>query len=230
MRLTWRFAAVELLLAVALCASSHALSCADALRQVLLQTYQLDSQWYKIDIASSQLTTDEVDPSELSIRAISQKEPLGVFSVHATITRDGLQLDAGQVSLRIHKFADVLVAADHLKRHDQPSDTKLTLQRMEITSLLEQPVTSFESLPELRMKRNLTKGQILTTSALEPVPDIDVGREVSIVCANGMFKVTADGIAQQAGSAGDYVKVRSRASGKTLTARVIDDHTVAVEP
>ncbi len=81
------------------------------------------------------------------------------------------------------------------------------------------------------MRRNLAKGQILTTSAVEPVPDIEVGREVSIQCTNGLFTVTAvrNSAADQA-HIGDLIRVKNRASGKIIQARILDNSTVAIAP
>jgi flagella basal body P-ring formation protein FlgA len=222
---------IELLLVAGLTISStQAVECDEALRQTAMRTFALDTAVHQIEVLSSQLTNSDVDLSELTLRPLSQKEPIGLFTVIATITRDGRQIESGQVSLRIRKFADVLVTTDNLRRHDAPAPNKFTLQRTDITSLQEQPVTAFEEIASLRMRRNLAKGQILTTSAVEPVPDIEVGREVAIQCSNGLFTVTTTGTAQQSGSAGDLIRVKNRASGKTIQARILDISTVAIAP
>jgi flagella basal body P-ring formation protein FlgA len=222
---------IELLLVAGLAISSaQAVECDEALRQTAMRTFALDSAVHQIEVLSSQLMSSDVDLSELTLRPLSQKEPIGLFTVIATITRDGRQIESGQVSLRIRKFADVLVTTDNLSRHDAPAPNKFTLQRTDITSLREQPVTAFEEIASLRMRRNLAKGQILTTSAVEPVPDIEVGREVAIQCSNGQFTVTTTGTAQQSGSAGDLIRVKNRASGKTIQARILDNSTVAIAP
>jgi flagella basal body P-ring formation protein FlgA len=222
---------IELLLVAGLTISSaQAVECDEALRQTAMRTFALDTAVHQIEVLSSQLMSSDVDLSELTLRPLSQKEPIGLFTVIATITRDGRQIESGQVSLRIRKFADVLVTTDNLRRHDAPAPNKFTLQRTDITSLQEQPVTAFEEIASLRMRRNLAKGQILTTSAVEPVPDIEVGREVAIQCSNGLFTVTTTGTAQQSGSAGDLIRVKNRASGKTIQARILDNSTVAIAP
>lgn len=222
---------IELLLVTGLTISSaQGVECDEALRQTAMRTFALDTAVHQIEVLSSQLMSSDVDLSELTLRPLSQKEPIGLFTVIATITRDGRQIESGQVSLRIRKFADVLVTTDNLRRHDAPAPNKFTLQRTDITSLQEQPVTAFEEIASLRMRRNLAKGQILTTSAVEPVPDIEVGREVAIQCSNGLFTVTTTGTAQQTGSAGDLIRVKNRASGKTIQARILDNSTVAIAP
>lgn len=207
-----------------------ALETDEAIRQTATRTFSLDSLDTSVEVLSSQLKSTDLSLAELSLRPISQKDPLGLFTVVATVVRDGRVIESGQVSLRIHKFAKVLVAQEGLGRHDLPAQEQFSLQRMDITSLREQPVTAFETVAGLRMRRNLAKGQILTTSAVEPVPDIEVGREVSIQCTNGLFTITTLGTAQQSGSNGDVIRVKNRASGKTVQARIIDNSTVAIAP
>jgi flagella basal body P-ring formation protein FlgA len=222
---------IELLLALVF--TSHAawaLDADEALRQTAVKLFELDNATYQVEVLSSQIKATDIALDELTMKPMSQKEPIGLFTVIATVTRDGQKLESGQVSLRIHKFADVLVAEEGLSRHDQPIETQFSLQRMDITSLREQPVSAFETISSLRMRRNLAKGQILTTSAVEPVPDIEVGREVSIQCSNGLFTIATVGTAQQSGRTGELIRVKNRNSGKIIQARILDNSTVAIAP
>lgn len=221
----------ELLLVILLTSQvSWAIDPDEAIRQVAVRTFSLDTAVNKVEVLSSQIKASDVALGELSLRPLSQKDPLGLFTVIATVTRDGRIFESGQVSLRIHKFAEVLVAQTALRRHDLPSETQFSLQRMDITSLLEQPVTAFETIEGLRMRRNLAKGQILTTSAVEPVPDIEVGREVSIQCSNDLFTIATTGTAQQSGRIGEVIRVKNRTSGMLVQARILDNSTVAIAP
>jgi flagella basal body P-ring formation protein FlgA len=100
---------------------------------------------------------------------------------------------------------------------------------MEVTSLREQPVISFEQLRGYRSKRNLRKGVIITLRSIEQVPDIDVGREVSIIFDDGFCKITALGRAMHDGFVGKSIKIKSRSSGKIILAKVLDSKSVLVE-
>jgi flagella basal body P-ring formation protein FlgA len=213
---------------------SGAMASADfdqALSTKIMDTYQLDPAWYKVEVLSSGLKLHQLtELQDLTIRPLSQKEPLGVFTLIVTVSEQGKSIGSGQVSVNIHKYADVLVATDLLSRHETPSDDKLTVQRMEITTCQEQPVMSLDATSGLRLKRNISRGQILTRNSLEPIPDIEVGGEVTIICTEGLLQVSVPGQTLESGSAGSLVKVRNSASRKVITARVIDAKTVAVEP
>ncbi len=221
----------EVVLALGAGVKAEPRDCDREIKNALFHRYQLDTNWYEVEILSSQLKSAGLESNDsLAIKPISQKDPIGLFTVLATIVRDGQIAEKGQVSVRINKFAEVLVTTDNLRVHDELSPDKLALQRMDITSLLEQPVQSFSAIAGYRLKRNIGKDQILTSGAVEPVPDIDVGGEVSIVCENGLFNVTTVGQAMQKGYVGDQIRVKNRASNKIVLATVVDRRTVTIQP
>lgn len=228
----WRLVVFcEIVLALGMSVKAEPRDCDLEIRNAILNRYQLDSSWYVIDILSSQLKTTALQAKDIiEIRPISQKEPIGLFTIAASVTRDGQAVEKGQVSVRISKYAEVLVANENLKLHDVVSPDKFALKRMDITSLPEQPVQSFSAIADYRLKRNIGKDQVLTRGAVEPVPDIDVGGEVSIVCHSDLFDVTTVGQAMQKGYVGEQIRVKNRASNKVVLATVVDRRTVSIQP
>jgi flagellar basal body P-ring formation protein FlgA len=222
---------VTLLVAALAAGQVQAADLDQAIRTRVSELYQLDPEWYHIDILANHLkVTQLADNQELTFKPLSQKEPLGLFSLNAIISENGKEISSGQVSLNIHKMAEVLTATDLLQRHDIPGPDNVTVQKVDITNLQEQPVTSLDMTSGYRLKRNISKGQIITRNAMEPIPDIEVGGDVTIVCNEGLLQVSVPGQALEAGLTGSVVRVRNNASRKILTARVVDAKTVAVEP
>jgi len=215
---------------VFLAQSAFAVETNEALLQMVREQFQLDDETYEIDILSNRLKTRMVNPVDLSLRPLTQQEPLGLFSLLVEITRDGAVIERGQVRLRIKKFAEVLVATDKIEHHQTVSEQQFELKRTDVTSLREQPVISFAELTGYRAKRNLRMGSILTTGALEPVPDIDVGGEVTIVFSDDWGSVTVPGQLMETGRIGDRVRVKNLASGKIVLATVTSDKSVEVNP
>jgi len=193
-------------------------------------TYHLDSLECEIDILSNPFASTVIETGQLGFRALTLSEPAGLFTVLAELKNEGALVKRCQIRLRVKRFAEVIVATDRLKRHDKLTGDKLVLKRMEITSLRQQPISSIERLDRFRIKRNLSKGKILTTGLIEPVPDIEVGREVSILFSDRLCTITAPGRILQTGWKGDHVKVKNLASGKVITARVSDSAVVVVSP
>lgn len=201
-----------------------------ALTEELAAMYDLDTSQYVIEVDINRLKATSVEPGDLGLRPLVQKAPLGLFTVAATIERDGRTVESAQVRLRISRFADVVVAADRIGLRDDLTRENLTVRRMDITKMYEKPITSYEEVAGFRAKRNIRKGTVLTTAAVEVPPDVESGREVTIVYADGRCRITTPGRALQTGSTGEYIKVKNTGSGKIIMARVVDDGSVAVDP
>lgn len=215
---------------LALTAGANAVSTGEAIATAIVDLYHLDRNIYEIEILGNSLKTADVLPNELSVRPMTQKDPLGLFSVKAIIKINGKQVETAQVRTKIKKFMDVLVMTDDVRRNTEFHSELVAVRRMDVTNLREVPLTSVDELTGLRARRNLRSGLILTTAALETIPDVESGKQVSIVYADGLCKITAPGTVMQRGSAGDYIRVKNRASNKIIIARIVDSTVVAVDP
>ncbi len=205
-------------------------SCDQAIIDRIMTTYSLDSSSYQIEILSNRLQSKDIRPEDLSIKPLTLSDPVGLFTVLATLSVKGESVETGEVRTRITKYADVAVTTDTFKRHDRLSPDRLTIQRMDVTNLREQAVTNLDEVTGTWAKRNIRKGMILTLPAFEQVPDIQIGREVLIVYDDGLCRVTAPGIAMQEGIRGDYVRIKNKSTNKVITGKIIDDKEVAVTP
>jgi flagella basal body P-ring formation protein FlgA len=201
----------------------------EAVTQQFTARYHLDTLTSRVEILSSQLDDTTVAPEVVRIKPLFQKEPIGLVSIVVEIAASDKSIRRGQISLRVRRYAEVYVASDDFKLHEPISDSKLSRKTMDVTSLREQPVTSLDNIQGYRTKRNLSSGQIVTTEALESVPDIEVGREVSILCTGASFTITAHGRAMQTGRSGELIRVRNASSGKVIVARVVGANEVTIE-
>jgi len=202
----------------------------DAIVIKMFSMYGFDKDVYKIDLLNNSLRTAGINPDDIAIQPLSQKEPLGLFTVIVRLYENGEEYESGQVRMKIKKYADVLVAIERLKKSDDLTPDNLSLKRMDITTLVEKPITTFDELVGYRARRNISRGKILTAGAVELIPDIERGREVQIVYSNGLCRITTSGIALQTGMAGDYLKIKNKSTGKIIMARVVDETAVAVDP
>jgi len=196
----------------------------------LITMFQLDSDDYEFAILNSYIDLNKITSGNISIKPITQKDPIGIFSIIVDVYKNNEIVETGQVRLKIKKFQTVLVASDKIKRHDLFNDLNVILSRTEVTSLNEKSLIELSGLIDYRAKYNLRKGTILTMSTMEPIPDVESGKEVSIVYSSGNCRISAQGVVLQKGMTGDYIKVKNKASGKIVLARVIDNTAVAVDP
>ncbi len=211
-------------------APAGAVALDDAICIRMAELFDLDTANYRFELVSNRLKSTEVDLEDLSLTPMTQKQPLGLYSVKVSVMKDGRMVESDQVRLRIRKFREVLVSLDRIGRGDELSFDKVALRRMDVTDLHELPLLSVAELEGLRARRNLRRGSILTSGDVEPVPDVEVGRDVTIVYDDGLCRVTAEGTALQAGMAGEYVKVKNKGSRKIVIARVVDQTAVAIDP
>lgn len=215
---------------LAVTSSVSALTSDEAIRSKVATMYDLDTNQYQIDILTNRLKSADISLSQLTLRPLSPKEPLGLFSMMADVKNDGVLLESGQIRLKIRKFADVLVLLEGVRRSKSIASKQLALKRMEVTNLRKRPLVDLFELDGNRARRNLRRGDILTADDLEQIPDIDNGRDVTIIYNEGMCRISADGRALQAGLAGEYIRVRNKSSGKIILARVVDATAVVVDP
>jgi len=80
-----------------------------------------------------------------------------------------------------------------------------------------------------RVKHGLKAGSVLLASAIEKPPLITKGDRVTIIAELPNLIVTAVGIAQGQGSAGDQIRVTNSMGKKEIIARVVDGSTVTVD-
>ena len=171
--------------------SSQAEPINDAIISRIMTDNQLDEEMYEIEILSNRLKIKDVIPEQIRIKPLSQKEPLGLYTVIIQVLSDGDIKEAGQVRMRVKKYDNVLVASDRFKRHEDITVERTAVERKEITNLVSQPLYSIDESAGLRVKSSIKKDAVITRSMLESIPDIEIGKEMNIVYTDGAFKITA---------------------------------------
>ncbi len=210
--------------------SANARTINDAIVCQMFDDFNLDTTMYEIEILSNRLNKKELENEEISIKPLTLKEPLGLFTVIVTILDNGIKVEASQVRMRIKKFDTVLISTDRLKRNTPLTNSNTTVQKVEVTNLRSKPFYSLSETDGYRLKGSVQRFIPITSNMLEKIPDIVSGRETTIVYSGSVFKITADGVALQSGCVGDFIKVKNKTSKKIIVARVIDAHHVAVDP
>jgi flagellar basal body P-ring formation protein FlgA len=77
-------------------------------------------------------------------------------------------------------------------------------------------------------RRTLLPGQPIPAAAVEQPRLVSVGAQVRIIYSEGGLHIAAFGLAQQAGGAGDLVRVRNLDSGLFVVGRVQNDGSIRV--
>lgn len=129
--------------------------------------------------------------------------------------------------LRGQLSAEVLVAAQALRPGQLITESDVLLERRDITNAPE-ALSQFDAVLGQSPRTSLRPGQLLLRRQLQAALLIKRGQKVSIVARNGGIEVQAAGEALDAGALGAQIRVRNLASGRVISARVLDE--AQVEP
>ena len=141
---------------------------------------------------------------------------------------DGRAVKNIAVSATLEALAEVAVTTADLRRGTILHEENIELAERDLNRL-RAPCFDIEELLGQRLKRSLRKGNVLERSAVAFPPLIKRGEIVTITARKGALLVTAKGMAQQNGSAGDMIRVRNISSQKDLICKVTGPVAVAVE-
>ncbi|APG27340.1 flagella basal body P-ring formation protein FlgA [Syntrophotalea acetylenivorans] len=164
--------------------------------------------------------TCEINPS--NPRVLSSSRFNLIFRV------DGKAVKNLAVSATLEALAEVAVVAGDLQRGTIITEQHIELAERDLNRLRAPCFDSGELLGK-RLKRSLRKGDVFERSAVAFPPMVKRGEIVTITAQKGALTVTAKGMAQQNGNAGDMIRVRNISSQKDLICKVAGPVAVTVE-
>lgn len=126
---------------------------------------------------------------------------------------------------RVALDAEVLVSAGTLGAGKALTAADVRPERRDVTQMAD-AIGIVEEAVGQSSRRALREGQVLQARLLNKAVLVKRGAAVRIVARHGGVSVQNAGESLQAGSLGDLVRVRNTASGKTLSARVVDEGVV----
>lgn len=164
--------------------------------------------------------TCEITPSNPQVLSSSR------FSLIFRV--DGKVVKNMAVSATLEALAEVAITSQDLRRGALIREENIELAERDL-NFLRAPCFDRSELLGQRLKRSLRKGDVFERSAVAFPPMIKRGEIVTITAQKGALKVTAKGMAQQNGSAGDMIRVRNISSHKDLICKVAGPVAVTVE-
>lgn len=195
----------------------------DAAKQFLLSQPTWEGKDVVID--DPQYVDDVVVPPgqvELKAQRIGSSGSLSSSLVTVSVGVDGRTVRTLNLFLKIHVFADVVVAARTLSRRDVIAENDAQTERRDLSTL--QPDVCLEAKDAIgkRLTRAAVKGQALTKSMLEIAPDVSAGSKITVMASIGQVRITLLAEAREDGWIGKTILVRNVDSNKTFRATVVD--------
>ncbi|MFQ6039340.1 MAG: flagellar basal body P-ring formation chaperone FlgA [Candidatus Poribacteria bacterium] len=142
------------------------------------------------------------------------------------------------LSLKVKSFKKVVVAAKAIPKDKHFGETDICMEERDIIPSLSSrtgpiPGSVFVKKSDVygkRAKRRISRGEILTSGMIETPPLIYRGDKVIILVKSPHLKVTTLGMAREDGYEGKIIRVENISSKKIITAKVINEKLVRVEP
>lgn len=91
-----------------------------------------------------------------------------------------------------------------------------------------EPIASPEALAGMRARARIPAGAVLCTESIQLRPAVGRGEQVTVVATSGPVTITGRAVAQQDGSIGEVLRVKSSSSGEIYTAAVTGEREVTV--
>jgi len=213
--------------------ASTARSLAEAVRGSV-ESFLLDRITMPADSVAVAVTLPvfAVEPQEVmdfSIDLLSTKPVRGTVPVKVTfLLTDGGSL-AYAATARVRAFADVLVAAERLNRHEVVTEGALRLERREVTNLTDAYFAEAAEVGGKRTRRVMTPGTVIRASDVEAMPLVDRGTGVTVAVVLGKVTVTSKAKALEDGEMGELIKVQDLTTGKRLVGTVAGKSLVVLD-
>lgn len=179
-----------------------------------------------------------VPPGEVELRARPRlasacPEPcrrvdLGSIPVVVEAWVDGRLYRTVSLTVRLSLVREVVVVNSPLPRHTVVKATDVRLEQRDIGPLTHEPLEDPALAIGRRTTRMLAMGDIVLSDAVELPPLIRKGDVVTLAVERPGLLVTARGVAQEAGRAGELVRVKNTASGRDILGKVETDKTISV--
>ena len=125
------------------------------------------------------------------------------------------------LSGEVEVHAPVLVTTQSLPRGSLLSSANLELQNQDISALRSMPLRNLDQAAGLQLKRALGAGSVLYLSQVEQPLAVRRGEKVTVLAVRGAVQISVPGESLEDGRPGEQIRVRNRASQKTIQVWVV---------
>jgi flagellar basal body P-ring formation protein FlgA len=132
------------------------------------------------------------------------------------------------VTGKVSFYKDAPVAKRMIRSGESLSSDDFEIKNVNVT-LARDGVPTLEEIKDHLAAKMITVGQAIFFSDLKKEPAALRGQMVRILVGDEGFEITSSGIAQEAGSKGDMIKVKSTDTQKVLAGVLVDKGTVRVQ-
>ena len=129
----------------------------------------------------------------------------------------------------VEAYNNVLIAKGNMKKGHIISKNDFQSENTNIANKQGSPVQAFDGIINMRLKRPVNTGDIITKNVLENVPEVTEHQKVIIQAQIGTTQLFTKAIALQDGRLGDVITVRNPSSNMSYMATVIGKELLIAE-
>jgi flagella basal body P-ring formation protein FlgA len=152
----------------------------------------------------------------------------GNTSLKFEFRKDGTLLRYIEIPVRIKLFREVVIANQSVASGETLNDQNLTIEKREVTNLREDKFYSKNSLKGMRAKRNIPKGNIITTSFVDNGNYIKRGDKVTLIVKSGTVSIKTSGVALQDAKQGEDLRVKREGYQGVFQGKVGSDGSILI--
>ena len=184
----------------------------------------------RIEVTLLQDIPDMIVPlGKISYEYAGQDIRFGVpQTVYLSILTNGILFTRVPVKCELKRFAAVVTAVEHIPARQVVTPDSVRLAETDVSRLPGGYITEIDKVVGLAVTRPVPKGAPLFSTQMEKPLLVKRGSTVLIVVKYGSVEAAAFGTAMTDGREDQYISVRNTATGKPVTARVVDKGRVEV--
>ncbi len=152
----------------------------------------------------------------------------GTLYVPVALLVDGKPVQTVEVALHVRRKSLVVITRRVIEPHTVLGPDDVQMLTVDLPAGFSGPVLSLEEAVGKRATRRLAAEAPVPASALETPPTLAANDKVTIEYVFGTIRITAPGLARQAGMVGDTIHVYATDTRTELDAVIVDARTVRI--
>jgi flagella basal body P-ring formation protein FlgA len=168
------------------------------------------------------------DDLAYTVSAPAGQRFLGAVPVSVTIRRGDEAVGRASVLLEVRVFQRLVVAQRRIAPGERLTGDLLRLQRTEMTTATTDAIPDLAQVVGQEARQDIPAFAIVTRRMLGAPRIVRRGAVVTLLAEAPRMRITARGIAEQDGAAGQFISVRNVDSEKTVIGRILDAQRVQV--
>jgi len=154
--------------------------------------------------------------------------PTGTVMFDAEVLVDGSVQKRVTGSMNVDLWIDALRVRDTMSVGTPLNTGMLEVARVRLSDVRGEPIRKNELRPDLKLRRELKPGDILTSSCVEREVLVTQGGVVRMILKGNGMSIATVGVAKGRGSLGDFVEVANAKSGKRVRGVIVGRSIVQV--